>query len=100
MTLMRLNQSKLQKIKNYFKDKPVKKAYLFGSCSRNSADENSDLDILVELDYSQHIGLKFVKMQLYLQEILQTKVDLLSEKAISKYIRPYIDNEKELIYEK
>ena len=97
---MRLNKSNLQKIKNYFKDKPVKKAYLFGSFSRNSADEDSDLDILVELDYSQHIGLKFVKMQLDLQEILQTKVDLLSEKAISKYIRPYIDNEKELIYEK
>ncbi|NVM04803.1 MAG: nucleotidyltransferase domain-containing protein [Candidatus Helarchaeota archaeon] len=97
---MRLNQIKLQKIKNYFKDKPVKKAYLFGSYSRNSADEDSDLDIIVELDYSQHIGLKFVKMQLDLQEILQTKVDLLSEKAISKYIRPYIDNEKELIYEK
>jgi len=97
---MRLNKSNLQKIKNYFKDKPVKKAYLFGSYSRNSADENSDLDIIVELDYSQHIGLKFVKMQLDLQEILQTKVDLLSEKAISKYIRPYIDNEKELIYEK
>ncbi len=97
---MRLNQSNLQKIKNYFKDKPVKKAYLFGSYSRNSADEDSDLDIIVELDYSQHIGLKFVKMQLDLQEILQTKVDLLSEKAISKYIRPYIDNEKELIYEK
>jgi len=97
---MRLNKSELQKIKNYFKDKPVKKAYLFGSYSRNSADEDSDLDILVELDYSQHIGLKFVKMQLDLQEILQTKVDLLSEKAISKYIRPYIDNEKELIYEK
>lgn len=97
---MRLSKSNLQKIKNYFKDKPVKKAYLFGSYSRNSADENSDLDIIVELDYSQHIGLKFVKMQLDLQEILQTKVDLLSEKAISKYIRPYIDNEKELIYEK
>jgi len=97
---MRINKSELQKIKNYFKDKPVKKAYLFGSYSRNSADEDSDLDILVELDYSQHIGLKFVKMQLDLQEILQTKVDLLSEKAISRYIRPYIDNEKELIYEK
>ena len=39
-------------------------------------------------------------MQLDLQEILQTKVDLLSENAISKYVRPYIDNEKELIYEK
>ena len=97
---MKLEQSKLQNIKNYFRDKPVKKAYLFGSYSRNSADKISDVDILLELDYSQPIGLKFVKMQLDLQEILQTKVDLLSENAISKYVRPYIDNEKELIYEK
>ena len=98
--MMRINKNKLQRIKNYFQDKPVKKAYLFGSYSRDSAEENSDIDILVELDYSQSIGLKFVRMQLDLQEILQTKVDLLSEKAVSKYIRPYIDNEKELIYEK
>lgn len=97
---MGLNQSNLLKITNYFKDKPVKRAFLFGSHSRNSAHDDSDIDILVELDYSQPIGLKFVKMQLDLQEILQTKVDLLSEKAISKYIRPYIENDKELIYEK
>ena len=97
---MRLDKSKLQKIKNYFKDKPVKKAYLFGSFSRKSADARSDLDILVELDYSQPIGLKFIKMQLDLQKILRTKVDLVSEKGISKYISPFIENDKELIYEK
>lgn len=97
---MRLNQNTLQKIKDYFKDKPVKKAYLFGSHSRDSAYQNSDVDILVELDYSQPIGLRFVTMQLDLQEILQTKVDLLSEKAVSKYIRPFIENDKELIYER
>jgi predicted nucleotidyltransferase len=97
---MRLNKNKIQKIINYFTDKPVKKAYLFGSHSRNTAMDSSDIDILVELDYSQPIGLKFVRMQLDLEEILQTKVDLLSEKAISKYIRPYIENDKELIYEK
>jgi len=97
---MRLNQNTLQKIKDYFKDKPVKKAYLFGSHSRDSAYQNSDVDILVELDYSQPIGLRFVTMQLDLQEILQTKVDLLSEKAVSKYIRPFIEKDKELIYER
>lgn len=100
VNIMRLNQTDLLKIKNYFKDEPVKKAYLFGSHSRDSADDDSDIDILIELDYSQQIGLRFVKMQLDLQEILRTKVDLLSEKAMSKYIRPYIENDKELIYEK
>ena len=97
---MRLNKIKIQRIRNYFKDQPVKKAYLFGSHSRNMADDDSDVDILVELDHSKSIGLKFVRMQFELEDILKTKVDLLSDKAISKYIRTYIDNDKELIYEK
>ncbi|HAG08476.1 MAG TPA: nucleotidyltransferase [Desulfotomaculum sp.] len=97
---MRLDKIKIQRIRNYFKDQPVKKAYLFGSHSRNVADDDSDVDILVELDHSKPIGLKFVRMQFELEGILKTKVDLISDKAISKYIRPYIDNDKELIYEK
>jgi predicted nucleotidyltransferase len=71
---MRIPKNKIQRIKNYFKDQPVKKAYLFGSHSRNTASTNSDIDILVELDYSQPIGLKFIKMQLDLENILQIKV--------------------------
>ncbi len=97
---MKLNKVKIQKIIHYFKDQPVKKAYLFGSHSRNMANDKSDVDILVELDHSKPVGLRFVKMQLDLEELLQTKVDLLSDKAISKYIRPYIENDKELIFEK
>lgn len=64
------------------------------------ADQDSDVDILVELDHSRPIGLRFVRMKLELERILKTKGDLLSDKAVSKYIRPYIDNNKELIYEK
>ena len=39
-------------------------------------------------------------MQLDLQDLLNRNVDLISDKAVSKYIRPFIDNDKELIYEK
>lgn len=87
------------KIRDYFKDKPVLKAYIFGSYSRADADENSDIDILVELDYSHPIGLEFIGMQLELQELLNHKVDLLTERAVSKYIKPYIDKDKILVYE-
>jgi len=99
-TKMKLEKTQLEKIKQYFINKPVLKAYLFGSYLREQADENSDIDILVELDYSRRIGLEFVQMQLDLQDLLQKKVDLLSENAISKYIRPYINKEKRLIYER
>ncbi|NCS88316.1 MAG: nucleotidyltransferase [Ignavibacteria bacterium CG2_30_36_16] len=88
------------KIVNYFKNKPVKKAFLFGSVSRNENDDLSDVDILVELDYSQPIGLGFVRMKLELEDLLKRKVDLLTSNSVSKYIKPFIDSEKILIYEK
>ncbi len=89
-----------KQIKDFFRSKPVLRAYLFGSEARNESEINSDIDILVELDYSKPIGLEFVKMQLELEELLNKKVDLLSSRGISKYIQPYINQDKILIYEK
>jgi len=90
----------IKEIQGYFRNKPVKKAYLFGSIARNEADNKSDIDILVALDTSQKIGLKFIRMQIDLQEILGQKVDLVSEGAISKHILPFIEKDKELVYER
>jgi uncharacterized protein len=95
---MKLTDAKLKIIKDYFRTRPVLKAYLFGSYVRGQADHQSDIDILVELDYSQRIGLGFVQMQIDLEEMLQTKVDLISSNSLSKYIKPLVDSEKELIY--
>jgi len=97
---MQLSANDIQIIKDYFSGQPVIKAYVFGSYSRNEADQNSDVDILVDLDYSKHIGLGFVEMQLDLQHKLQKKIDLVSSKAVSKYIRPFIEDDKVLIYER
>lgn len=97
---MRLDPNKLQAIKAYFKTQPVLKAYLFGSYARGKADAESDIDILVDLDYSARIGLGFVKMHLELEKLLGVKVDLVSANAISKYIKPIIDVDKVLIYER
>lgn len=95
---MNLDNQKIETIKGYFKARPVLKAYLFGSYVRGEADNNSDIDILVDLDYSQTIGLQFIQMKLDLEKLLNTKVDLVSSKGLSKYIQPLIDNEKKLIY--
>ncbi len=95
-----MDEKLIKQISNFFRTKPVMRAYVFGSESRNESKERSDVDILVELDYSKPIGLQFVKMRLELEDIIHKKVDLLSSKAISKYIRPFIDRDKILIYEK
>ncbi len=70
-------------IAEYFQNKPVFRAFLFGSFSRGDAEENSDVDILVELDYSKHIGLGFVGMKFDLENRLYNKIDLVSINSIS-----------------
>jgi predicted nucleotidyltransferase len=97
---MQLTATDIQLVRSYFSGQPVIKAYLFGSFSRNEAEDDSDVDILVDLDYSKHIGLGFVTMQAELQQMLHKKIDLVSSKAVSKYIEPFIEKDKVLIYER
>ena len=97
---MNISQENIDILQNYFKNKPVFKAFIFGSFARGEADLNSDYDILVELDYSKKIGMEFLQMQIELSDLLKTNVDLVSDKAISKYIRPFVDKDKMLIYER
>lgn len=97
---MDLDNSKVGSIKNYFKSHPVLKAYLFESYVRGNAGDKSDIDILVDLDYSQKIGLQFIQMKIDLEKLLNTKVNLISSNGVSKYIKPILDNEKRLIYAK
>ncbi len=95
---MNLEASQLNLIATYFSNQPVLKAYLFGSFSRGEAGADSDIDLLVELDYSQPIGLEFIQMQIDLQKLLSKKVDLVSARGLSKYIAPIIEREKILVY--
>jgi len=97
---MTLDSSKIESIKMYFKTRPVLKAYLFGSYVRGVADQKSDIDILVDLDYDQKIGLQFFQMKMDLEQLLKIEVDLVSSNGLSKYIKPLVDLEKRLIYEK
>ena len=97
---MALDDIKIESIKDYFKTQPVLKAYLFDSYVRGMADKKSDIDILVDLDYNQKIGLKFIQMKLDLEKLLNNQVDLVSTNGLSKYIKPLVDVEKRLIYKK
>ncbi len=97
---MTLSRQHIDTINEFLSGLPVKKAYLFGSYSRDEASEDSDIDILVELDHSSPIGMKFFSYADSLQAILHKKVDLVSYDGLSKYVKPIIDKEKVLIYER
>ncbi|MBP5557147.1 MAG: nucleotidyltransferase domain-containing protein [Bacteroidales bacterium] len=94
-----LSPEMIKTIQEYFKTQPVLKAWVFGSYARGEETEDSDVDILVDLDYSQPVGLEFVQMQLDLQSLLKKSIDLVSSRGVSKYIKPYIDTDKKLLYE-
>lgn len=71
---------------------------LFGSVARGEATEESDLDLLVE--FSQRISLlKMVALERELSAALGRKVDLLTEEAISPYLRDRIRRDLRVIYE-
>ena len=95
---MKLNNKQLEIVKNYFETQPVLKAYLFGSFVRGEANQLSDIDILVDLDYSKRIGIHFIQMKIDLEMLLKAKVDLVSSNGLSPYIKPSIEKEKRLIY--
>ena len=63
------------------------------------AEFESDIDILVDLDYTQHVGLNFVQMKLDLEEQLHKSIDLVPTEAISRHLLPFINKDKQLIYQ-
>lgn len=94
-------QTITQVIANYFKSQPVTKAWLFGSYSRGEERPDSDIDIIVTLDKQANVGLfKLSAMLLDLQDLLQKRVDLVTDKGLLPFARETADRDKILIYER
>jgi len=70
---------------------------IFGSNARNEHTEDSDIDILYQL--TDTVGLlNLVRLKDDLEEKLNNKVDLVSEKYIHPKLRPYIMRDLQIIY--
>jgi predicted nucleotidyltransferase len=70
---------------------------IFGSVARNENTANSDIDILYQLKNA--VGLfNLVRIKNDLEEKLNAKVDLVSEKYIHPKLKPYIMNDLIVIY--
>ena len=87
-------------VADYFKNQPVLKAWLFGSFSRGEETADSDVDIIVLLDKSNPIGLKFFGMWSELEELLGRRVDLVSEGTLLPFAQKSAEKERILIYER
>ena len=66
----------------------IKKIGIFGSYARGEQNEESDIDILVE--FKGPVGLLFVHLANFLEDILESKIDLVTEDGIKENRRKYI----------
>ena len=70
----------------------VRRLALFGSTVREEASPERDIDIIVSFDgpatSSRYFGVQFL-----LEDTLDKPIDLVTEKAMRKELRPYIEQE-------
>ena len=69
----------------------VRRLALFGSYARGDQREDSDVDILVEVDPS--IGLRFVDLAEQIEMLLGVRTDVVSRRAITPSHWKYIKKE-------
>lgn len=66
----------IPKIRQFLAGQPIKKAWLFGSCSRGEETADSDVDILVAYDNSDSMSLLAIsEIMVALSKLLDKRVD-------------------------
>jgi predicted nucleotidyltransferase len=76
----------------------VSKLSVFGSVARGEADAQSDVDLLAEFSRRKSL-LALVALERQLSGAIGRKVDLLTEAAISPYLRDRIKRDQRVLYE-
>ena len=90
-----------QKIADYFKTQPVRKAWLFGSFARGEETAESDVDILVEYDETARVSLLMIShMMGELEQNTGRRVDLVEEGCLLPFAVESVNRDKRLIYER
>jgi len=71
----------------------VTRLALFGSIARDTVTSGSDVDVLLAFD-GPAISKRYFGVQFYLEDLLGCPVDLVTEKALRRELRPYIEQEQ------
>ena len=87
----------LKKNHNKLNNFGVKRLGLFGSFVRDTANFNSDIDILVIFNDSQKNFNNFMELSFFLEDLLERKIDLVTRESLSPYIKDNILKEVEYV---
>jgi uncharacterized protein len=92
-----LIQNHLTQINKVIKKNDIGYLAVYGSFARGEETPKSDLDLLVSFKDKKSL-LDLVGIQQELGDLLGVKVDLITKKGLSKYVKPYIQDDLEVIY--
>lgn len=101
-TSYELEKKKLiKRIKEYLKNKPIEKVWLFGSFARNEENLDSDIDLLIRFLKPSKIDLfEYIGIRQDLEDLTGRQIDLVEEGQEIEKIKPFINKDKRLIYER
>ena len=77
----------------------VKSIGLFGSFVKDSVNDSSDVDLLVDFIPEKKSFDNFMDLAFYLEELFGRKVELVTPQSLSKHIGPHILKELENVYQ-
>jgi len=77
----------------------IERLRLFGSFARGETAEESDIDLIADFATRKSL-LDLVRIEREISECLGRKVDLLTERALSPYLRERILRESTVVYER
>ncbi len=89
MTLVQLLGDKRQDILRLAAQYGAHDVRIFGSLARGETRPDSDVDILITLDPDRSL-LDLIALKQDLEDLLGCKVDVVTEAAVSPYIRPQV----------
>jgi predicted nucleotidyltransferase len=88
-----------EKIADFCRRHHIRKLSFFGSVLREDFRPESDVDVLVEFEPGQVVGLiRLAGMEIELSEILGRKVDLRTPADLSRYFREEVLQSAEVQY--
>ncbi|MFY0599759.1 MAG: nucleotidyltransferase domain-containing protein [Cyclobacteriaceae bacterium] len=99
---MLLVANKLESVRKLCLENKVKSLYIFGSEAKNNSSDDSDIDLIVDINISDPYEYtdKYQSLKEALQKLFKRKIDLLEARALSnKFLIEEINNTKIALYE-
>jgi len=90
--LLNIKNKLMSELPKLAKEFNVKTIEIFGSYTKNVQTEKSDIDILITYTTAPSL-IKFIALENYLSNLLQTKVDLIMKNSIKPRLRKNILSE-------